>query len=163
MDDLAAKKPAPGGGSAAALVGAAGVALLSMVCNFTLGKEKYKKYEKDIKRILSETESARLEFQMLIDEDVAAYSKYSSSDKDEAALKEVLATPLKVCRLARKTLKLCPELAEKGNKFLISDIDCGEELLRAAFSSGVFNVMINLSGIKDEAYKQKIETEIDKE
>ena len=132
LDDLAARKPAPGGGSAAALVGAAGAALLSMVCNFTLGKKKYKDYEKDIERILAKTEAARKELEALIDEDVAAYTKFASSDKGEAALKEAAAVPLRVCEICAELLKVCPELSEKGNKSLISDVDCGREMLTAA-------------------------------
>ena len=69
LDDLAAKKPAPGGGSAAALIGATGIALISMVCNFTLGKKKYKEYETDLGRILSRSESLREELTKLIETD----------------------------------------------------------------------------------------------
>ena len=59
LDDLASNKPAPGGGSAAALTAAAGVALISMVANFTLGKEKYKSVEAKIKEVLQEAENLR--------------------------------------------------------------------------------------------------------
>ncbi len=54
--DLAAKKPAPGGGSAAAAVGALGISLLSMVANFTVGKEKYRDVEQQMQQILSSSE-----------------------------------------------------------------------------------------------------------
>ncbi len=52
IQDLAARVPAPGGGSAASLVGALGISLLEMVANYTIGKEKYKQYEKDMQRLL---------------------------------------------------------------------------------------------------------------
>ena len=41
LDDAAANKPAPGGGSVSACAGALGAALVSMVCNLTLGREKF--------------------------------------------------------------------------------------------------------------------------
>ena len=59
LEDLAAKKPAPGGGSAAALTAAMGASLISMVINFTLGKPKYAKYESELKGILEKSEKLR--------------------------------------------------------------------------------------------------------
>jgi len=73
LDDLAAKLPAPGGGSAAAMTAAMGVSLISMVVNFTLGKPKYAQYEAELKRILENSEVLRKEFLNLVDLDVAAY------------------------------------------------------------------------------------------
>jgi len=152
LNDLSAKLPAPGGGSAAALVGAAGTALMSMVCNFTVGKKNYKDVESDVKRILSQAEEIREKLESLIDKDVDAYNAYSSSDRSDEALKKILAIPLNICRLSHKALTLCPELSRKGNKFLISDVRCAAEMLEAAFYSALFNVRINLSYFKDEKY-----------
>lgn len=39
LDELASKSATPGGGSAAAIMGAMGAALVSMVCNLTIGKK----------------------------------------------------------------------------------------------------------------------------
>ena len=160
LDDLAAKKPTPGGGSAAALAGSIGVGLLSMVCNFTLGKKKYSHVEDDIAKILSRAEYINKELYSLIDKDVEAYKKFGASDKGENALKEALSVPFEVCNLTHKALELCPELAEKGNTMLISDVGCGAELLEGAFLSSFFNVEINLVGIKDEAFIIKTRKQI---
>ncbi|MDP1852819.1 MAG: cyclodeaminase/cyclohydrolase family protein [Candidatus Omnitrophota bacterium] len=143
LDDLAAKKPAPGGGSVAALSGALGCALLSMVANFTLGKEKYKKYEKEIKRILSKTESFRARFLELVDLDVIVYSKYAgTSDKriKAAAKKESQKIVKEISILCYKALQFCPALAEKGNTYLINDVLAGAELLSAGFNSALVNI-----------------------
>ena len=156
LDDLAAKKPTPGGGSSAALVGAAGAALISMVCNFTLGKKNYKEFERDINKILSGAESIRKELMQLVDKDVEAYKKFSSSNKDEKALKEVLSAPFRVCELTHDALKFCPELVWKGNRLLVSDVGCAAEFLEGAFLSALFNVEINLAGIKDKDFIVKI-------
>ena len=53
LDDLAAKKPAPGGGSAAALAASMGVSLMSMVANYTAGNPKYKSGEAKIVDIIA--------------------------------------------------------------------------------------------------------------
>ncbi|MFB0526548.1 MAG: cyclodeaminase/cyclohydrolase family protein, partial [bacterium] len=81
VDDLAAKLPAPGGGSVVALVGALGVGLLSMVSNFTLGKEKYKQSEEEIKKILDRSEDLRKRLTELVDEDIRVYDKVSGAYK----------------------------------------------------------------------------------
>ncbi len=161
LDDLAAKKPAPGGGSAAALSASLGAALVSMVCNYTLGNKKYEKHEKDISRILAESEILRKKFMELVDADVEAYNKFSLSKKDEAALKDALGVPLEICEFSYKALMLCPELAEKGNKYLVSDAGCAAELLEGAFFSALFNVEINLAGITDKDYINKINNIVD--
>lgn len=74
LDDLAAKLPAPGGGSAAALGAALGAALVSMVVNFTIGKPRYAQYDKELKAILGRSEKLREEFLRLVDLDVDAAS-----------------------------------------------------------------------------------------
>ncbi len=136
LDDLAAKLPAPGGGSAAAMTAAMACALISMVVNFTLGKPKYIKYEEELKEILRRSEKLRKEFLELVDLDVLAYRS-----KD---LKKALDVPLKVCRLCFEALELCPGLIKKGNINLISDIGIAVVFLEASFISAKLNVDINL-------------------
>lgn len=175
LDDLAAKKPAPGGGSAAAAAGALGVSLLSMVANFTIGKEKYKDVEPEIQQVLSSSEKLRAELQKLIDDDVAAYQKVSAAykmpkkteeekkaktDAIQAALKDAMAVPLAICRNLSEAVKLCEPLLEKGNVSLVSDVGVAAELIASSFASALLNVEINLSGIKDEDLAAKIRTEL---
>lgn len=157
LDDLAAKKPAPGGGSAAALAGALGCALLSMVCNYTIGKEKYKDVEKEIRKILSQSERLRKRFLSLVDLDVQAYNKVFNSRKGRPAIYQknlIRATmvPLEVCSLSAAAYKLCPYLRKKANKYLSSDVYVAKELLKSCFKSGEFNVIINLPQIKNKEF-----------
>ncbi len=155
LEDLAAKKPAPGGGSAAAFTGALGIALLEMVGNFTIGKEKYKDFEQDITKDLTLLIDIRKQFSALTDEDVKAYSAirdaFKSKDKKiiEDALKNGYDICQKICGSAKSGLVIALDLSEKGNLNLITDVGCGAELLNAAFNSGVFNCEINLKGIAD--------------
>lgn len=153
LDDLAAKKPAPGGGSAAALAAALGAALMSMVCNFTVGKEKYKDVQDRINEMLSRTEEVRKELLELVDLDCIAYQS-----KD---LQKALDVPMEVCRLSNELALLCPELAEIGNVNLISDVGCAYYSFEAAFKSARLNVEINLKNLIDSAKKDELLKELD--
>jgi formiminotetrahydrofolate cyclodeaminase len=167
LNDLGAKLPAPGGGSAAAMGGALGTALLEMVCNFTVGNERYKDVEEDIKRHIISLKKIRDDFSLLIDGDVNAYTAIRAAfrTKDEKnidkALKEGYYISLNICKLSRDGLCIAQDVSCKGNKNLITDVGCGAGLLKAVFDCGVFNCEINLNGIKDKDFVkgQRIELE----
>ncbi|MBN1913569.1 MAG: cyclodeaminase/cyclohydrolase family protein [Candidatus Omnitrophica bacterium] len=142
LDDLADKLAAPGGGSAAALAGALGVSLISMVINFTIGKPKYSRYEKKLKGILEESESLRKELLRLVDLDVIAYRS-----KD---IRQAMDVPFVICKLCFKAIKLCPPLIKIGNINLISDVAVAAVLLESAFAAAHFNVEINLRCLRDK-------------
>ncbi len=142
LDDLAAKLPAPGGGSAAALTAALGQALASMVINFTLGKAKYAQYQKDLTLELEKSEKLRQEFLDLVDRDAEAYNS-----KD---LRKALDIPVMVARLCFEGIRSLPALVKKGNVNLISDVAVAAQLLESAFSAALVNVEINLKFIDDE-------------
>jgi len=154
LDDLAAKLPAPGGGSAAALTAALGQALISMVINFTLGKPKYSAYQDELVAELKKSEDLRREFLSLVDRDVEAYNSKDS--------RKALAIPLRAARLSYEGIKIIPELVKKGNINLISDVVSAGQLLEAAFNAACFNVEINLKFINDEKLSQKLRKELAK-
>ncbi|MCM8790078.1 MAG: cyclodeaminase/cyclohydrolase family protein [Candidatus Omnitrophica bacterium] len=164
LDDLAAKKPAPGGGSAAALAAAIGTSLMSMVANYTVGKPKYKDVEAKVADILLRVQNFDSELRSLVDDDVAAYKKLSEGLKaacDDKAKKEALykaacEVPFKVCEISAKCLKLCKELAESGNRNLVTDTAIAAILLEGAFFSAKYNVYINLECIEDMDYIGKV-------
>jgi formiminotetrahydrofolate cyclodeaminase len=175
LDDLAAKKPAPGGGSAAAVVGAIGVGLLSMVANFTIAKERYKDVEPEIQQLLARAEDLRANLQKLIDEDITAYQTVSAaykmpresqqekaarSEAIQAALKNAMAVPLAICRNLFDAAQLCEPLLQKGNVNLLSDVGVAAEFIASGFTSALLNVEINLSSIKDEDLVAKIRAEL---
>ena len=152
LDDLAAKLPAPGGGSAAALTAGLGASLLSMVINFTLGKPKYAQYENDLKEILEKSEKLRAEFLNLVDLDVKAYQSKN--------IRDALDVPLMVARLCYEGIQLCPALIIKGNVNLISDVAVAAALLESAFASACANVEINLKSLGDKDLTQSIRKEL---
>lgn len=161
IEEVAAKKPAPGGGSVSGACGALGVALLEMVCNFTSGKEEYKDVEKDMQVYLTSLKKIQDQFIALVDKDVDAYlsirDAFRTKDKKniDKALKDGYDISLNACRLCKGGLKIAEELPAKGNPNLITDVGCGAELLNAAFNSGAFNAEINLKGIKDPSFIEK--------
>jgi len=146
LNDLSARKSAPGGGSAAALNAAVGAALMSMVANYTDGAGK----------LLKSTEEARKKLQTLIDADVEAYGKLAKAIKEckdpvklDALYKEAAKPPYEVCNISAQCLKLCEELAGRGNKNLITDVAIAAICLEGAFFAAKYNVYINLKYIKD--------------
>ena len=153
-DDLAARLPAPGGGSAAALSACLGASLLSMVVNFTIGKPKYARYEKYLKASLKTSESLRKKFLRLVDLDVVAYK---SND-----CRKALSVPLDLAGLCFDAIKLCPGLAEKGNRNLISDVAVAAQFLESAFAAARVNVDINLKMIGDKALSRKLQGQLEK-
>jgi formiminotetrahydrofolate cyclodeaminase len=167
LDELASNAPAPGGGSVAALSGALGAALVSMVCNFTVGKKAYDDVQEEIKDLLAQSEALRERLAGLIEEDVKAYTGYSEAAKmprgtDEekaerskalqAALRQATDVPLGVAEAAVKVMDLCMPAAEKGNKYLVSDAGVAVLMAEAALRSAALNVLINLGTLKDEDF-----------
>ena len=175
MDTLASKSATPGGGSVAALTGAMGSALVSMVGNLTVGKKLYQDVEDEIKKILKKSEKLRNEFENLMESDVEAFNqlmatlklpKETKKQKKERkqnvqiALIEAANVPLEAARKCLELLDICQEIAEKGNKNVISDAGIGVILAQAGFDSAILNVKINLSMIQDEKIKEELNLEI---
>jgi formiminotetrahydrofolate cyclodeaminase len=167
LDELASSSPAPGGGSVAALSGTLGAALISMVCNLTVGKKKYITVEQEMKAILVKSEELRKTLTDLIVRDTEAFNKvmeaYSlpkETDDQKAlrsaaiqeATKEATLVPLRVMKLIVDGLALAKIVAEKGNSNSVSDAGVSALMLYAAAEGASLNVLINLSGITDAEF-----------
>jgi len=154
LDDLAAKTPTPGGGSAAALCACLAASLVSMVVNFTLGKPKYLKYERKLRIILNQSESLGKEFLRLVDLDIAAYNSKN--------IRNALNVPFMTARLCFEGIKLCPMLVKMGNVSLISDTALAAIFFESGFASASFNVKINLKHMNDDKLSKAITKELDR-
>jgi formiminotetrahydrofolate cyclodeaminase len=167
LDELSSDAPAPGGGSVAALSGALGAALVSMVCNLTLDKKGYEDVQGEIKDLLAQSEALRAKLAGLLEKDVQAYTGYSKAAKmprgtDEekaerqvvmlAALKVATDVPLSIAEAAVKVMDLCMPAAEMGNKWAVSDAGVAVLMAEAALRSAALNVLINLGTLKDEEF-----------
>ena len=167
LDELASSSPAPGGGSVAALAGALGAALTSMVCNLTIGKKKYAGVQDDMKNILAQAEDLRAKFTRLVDKDTDAFNKVIeafSLPKDtepqialrraaiNEATKEATLIPLEVMKHCIDAMALAQEVAANGNPNSVSDAGVSALLLHAACEGAALNVKINLNSLADSEF-----------
>jgi len=164
---LASDSPAPGGGSAAALSASMGTALTRMVCALTAGKKKYAEFENVVREISAEAESINAQLLENIDRDTQAYnaiyavfSMPKETDDEKAARKEAMQTALKqaaivpfeVMQLCLTALNLTKRAVGRSNPNAASDLGVAALTLCAGLKGAWLNVLINIGGIKDEAF-----------
>jgi len=164
LDELASSSPAPGGGSVAALSGALGSALTSMVCNLTIGKKKYADVDEEMKKVLGQAEHLREQFTELVERDTHAFNKVMEAfalpretDPQKAlraaaireATKEATLVPLEVMKHCIDALALAQTVAAKGNANSVSDAGVSAIMLHAALEAAALNVRINLKSLND--------------
>ncbi len=170
-EKLFAKEPVPGGGGAAALVGALAASLAGMVGNYTSGKKIYAAYETDTQKALVAAEKSRLALLALVDEDAAAFEPLSraygipkeNEGRDEAleqATRAALLPPLKMAREIAGLAGTLEFLGKKGSKMLRSDVGCGAFLAAAALRCAALNVSVNTCSLKDRAYAAEVDAEV---
>ena len=174
---LASSAPAPGGGGGAAMAGALAAALASMVCNLTIGKEKFAAQECEVKALLQEAEQVRQDLLALVEDDAAVFNSFmacyklpKTTDAEKAArtvairkaAKQAAEVPLAIARASFKVLQLAHRLVIIGNPGVITDGACSALLARAALRCAEYNVRINLGLTKDEAYNEQVAAELNK-
>jgi len=167
LDELASKQATPGGGSAAAVIGAQSAALTSMVCNLTIGKPKYTEVEEDMKALLQQSEVLRIDLTGMIKADVDVFDQLMScyglpkktdqektdrSEQIQAALKKATLVPLECAKACAQAIKLSRVAAEKGNVGVISDAGVAAMAGYSALKSAALNLYINAGSIKDEKF-----------
>lgn len=169
---LASKESVPGGGGAAAYVGALGVALCSMVGNFTTGKKAYAQVEAEVQDMIARAEAVRQRLVELVDEDAVAFEPLSRAygiPKDdptratvlEEATKGACAAPLEMMRQICRSIDLLEDMGHKGSKMLLSDIGCGALLARGALEAASMNVFVNTKTLQDRDFALAAEAEAD--
>ncbi len=167
LSELASSAPVPGGGTAAALNGAIGTALFTMVANLTIGKKGYEEFDEEMKMVKDKLILKRERFLSLMEEDANSFRevmnayklpKMTELERQERerkiseALKKATEAPFRTMSLVLETLKLSRAVVEFGNKNSISDAGVATLNLDAAFRGARLNVLINLGGIKDTAF-----------
>lgn len=173
-DYTASASPAPGGGSISAMAGAYGAALVCMVAKLTLDKKGYEDKADLMKELDTEAEALRLDLLTDIQKDSESFNAYMDAlklPKDteaqkaargqamQDALKGACQVPLGVARKCVKVLDMAVQAVEHGNINTASDGKVGVLMGRAAILGAVNNVLINLGGIKDEEFVQKMKEE----
>jgi formiminotetrahydrofolate cyclodeaminase len=175
LDELASSAATPGGGSGAAIMGALGAALVSMVCNLTIGKKNYVEVEGEMRSVLHDAEALRQRLADMVAEDIAAFNGLMAAyglpkltDEDKAArgaaiqhaLRAATEAPLACARACADVIKLSMRAAEVGNRNVISDAGVGALAAQAALRSAALNVDINVPSLQDAAFAQACREEI---
>lgn len=174
LRELGAKKAVPGGGAVAALNGAQGAALVMMVANFTVGKERYTAFEELCLKARDEAEQLRDVLEQGIDDDKeafalvsAAYGMPKNTDEEKEARKDAIAeasvkateAPLGIMRSSIKGLELAHLMIGNSNPNLVSDLYVAADCFNAAIRSASYNVLVNTPSIKDRGLAEKFEAE----
>ena len=164
---LAGATPTPGGGSAAALAGALGGALVAMVARLTLGREHYAGVQEEMAHVCDHAEALRLSLSALVDADAAAYDQVTGAyrlPKDtetarlqraeaiQQALQRAVQVPLEVTAACADVLGLASQVAALGNRNAASDAAVAALLAHAGLKAAARNVRINLAGIQNKAF-----------
>ncbi|MBA3589437.1 methenyltetrahydrofolate cyclohydrolase [Methylibium sp.] len=169
LDALASGNATPGGGSAAAVMGAMAAALVSMVCNLTIGKKGYESAEAEMKSVLGEAEALRTRLLEMVPQDIAAfdwlmagYKLPKGTDAEKSArsaaiqkgLQGATQVPLDCAVACAEVMRLTARAVEVGNVNVISDVGVGVLAGWAALRSAALNVHINAPQIKDREFTE---------
>lgn len=174
---LAAGTPAPGGGAAAAVAGAMGASLVSMVAGLTVGREKFAAVNDEMAHAqeVGQREAAALlvcadEDQEAFDQVMAAFALPKGTDEEkkartqavQAGYKAATRSPIKTMEHCLVAMRYALAVAEKGNPNALSDAYVGFLAASAGFDGALWNVAINLGSIKDDAFKQEALAEVNR-
>ncbi len=164
---LASDAPAPGGGGAAALVGAIGTALGNMVGSLTVGKKKYAAVEAEIialkakcddlqKQLLDQVEADEVNFLPL----AKAYGIPKDDPNRDKVMEEATiiacSTPMHIMELCCEAIEAIAVFAEKGSRLAVSDAGCGAVCCKAALQAASLNVFINTKSLKNREVAEEM-------
>lgn len=176
LAQLASKSATPGGGGAAALVGAAGVALGNMVGCLTTGKKKYAAVEQDILALNERAQALRQELEALVQADAEAFAPLAAAyglPKDtpeqaahkaavlESALDAACAVPLQIMEKCAEGIHLAEQYAAKGSVLAVSDAGCAAALCRSALQAASLNVFVNTKLMQNRAHAAQLDAKAD--
>ena len=169
---LASDAPTPGGGGAAALVGAIGTALGAMVASFTVGKPRYAEVQEEMLALQSKCTTLQTQLLDQVEADGTGFRpladayRIPKSDPDrprkmEEALAAACAAPLAIMELSCESIRCLSVLAEKGSRLLVSDAGCGAAICRAALLAAALNVCSNTRMMTDRAAAAELDRKTD--
>ena len=181
LADLGSSMPSVGGGGAGALSGAMGAALVSMVANLSLGREKYAAFQDLISETLSEAEALASDLTECIRKDMIAFDQViqafrlpKSTDEEKAVRSEAVqnaykiaaSAPADVAEKCIEVMQLAEGLLFRSNATAASDLTVAALEARTGILVSLENVNVNLAVIRDEEYVSRMRAwaeNIDKE
>lgn len=164
---LGSNSPAPGGGSVAALSGALGANLVSMVCNLSIGKKGYEPFYTELTEVLKNAQTLSKSLLKRVDLDAEAFdgvmaafkmAKETEEDKKsrkeaiQKGFKEAVQSPLGIARECLEVLKLVAKLLAKSNSNALSDLGVASQQAYAGLEGAIMNIKINMPSIQDEGF-----------
>jgi len=167
IDEVSRESPAPGGGSIAALAGALGASLSSMVSNLTANKRGSEEVDKILNDAAEECQQLKESLVKAIDEDTNAFNAYMDArrlpnksveeqktreDAMQAGLKQAVMVPLNTAKQSYRAIEIAEAVAKNGNPNSITDVGVGAQSAYTGVLGGIYNVLINLKDIKDEKF-----------
>ena len=167
VDEVSRESPAPGGGSIAALAGALGASLSSMVSNLSANNRGSEDIDSILNNAANQCQEIKHNLVKAIDEDTNAFNEYMDArrlpnktdeekkNRSEAmlqGLKNAVAVPLGTAEESAKILKIAKVVAEKGNPNSITDVGVGAQMAYSGVLGGIYNVLINLKDIDDKEF-----------
>jgi len=170
LSELASNSATPGGGSVAALMGAQSAALTSMVCNLTIGKQKYAEVELEMQNLLVKSEKLRSDLAAMIQADIDVFNKMMEAyglakDTDQEkmlrtqqiqlVLKAATEIPLDCAKACSEAIAISQEAADKGNVNVVSDAGVAVMSAYAGLKSAALNVYTNTASLKDRDFAEK--------
>jgi glutamate formiminotransferase/formiminotetrahydrofolate cyclodeaminase len=173
IDEVSRESPAPGGGSIAALAGALGASLASMVANLSVGKRGTEEVEEELKPVADAAQEIKGILVKAIDEDTNAFNEYmaavrmpaktateknSKKEAIQAGLKKAISVPLSTAEKSAEAIELAGRAVDKGNINSVTDAGVGAQIAFAGVIGGILNVLINLKEIDDADYVEKMAT-----
>src|SRR5262249_37068045 len=174
VERVGSRTPAPGGGSVSALLASLGAALGAMVGWMTYGKRKFEAKDSVMRRLIPPLDQAMRDLVPLVDADTRAFEAYRaaaglSADTSEraaarreamqAGLRQSVAVPLETMRIGDRCWDPLLEMARHGNPASRSDLEVGAKSLEAGIWGAHRNVLINLDGVEDEAFRRDVAAE----
>ena len=158
-DHLSAREPVPGGGGAAALIGALAAALCSMAGNYSTDKKSAEGHEEDLRAAIDKAEELRMRLLALVDADAEAFAPLAAAwrlPKDEVGKAALQQATLDACVAPMDMLQSCAELVppletirKYGAKSLQSDVGCAASALAAALECAGMNLLVNTRLLDD--------------
>ena len=170
LDELSSNKLVPGGGSAASLVAAIGIALGSMVGHLALSKKRYQSIIPEIESVIVKSEKLKRELQYLIEKDAESCEsllkafKMPKTEREhvmDAALEEACTIPLEIMKKTIEAINLHEQLLELGITTAISDIGVGVSFCKAALEGASLSIFINTKLMKNDGMKVTLNEETD--
>ncbi|MCI8525726.1 MAG: cyclodeaminase/cyclohydrolase family protein [Oscillospiraceae bacterium] len=167
VEVLASNAPVPGGGGAAALVGAIGMALGNMVGSLTVGKKKYADVEAEIVELKGKSDALQRRFLELVARDAVCFEPLSKAygipkdnpDRDrilEDATLVACSVPMEIMEACCEAIDIIRVFAEKGSRLAVSDAGCGAACCKAALMSASLNVFINTKSMKNREKAEEL-------